>query len=234
MRQLRDAGLVSTTVCWLPLFLTEAALARLGDLVVCRHVLAGDRFADVTRDLAPPLRAEARSLIENQARSLAEQTLAALRQAYGIETPDPAWVRPDIAPAEQLATFEPTLDVRPPTGPGLDDALEQVADQVLAHRYPEHPRFESLVTVADLRTVLRHVEAAVEAPHRRVDIAAPGDRRAVRKVVGPLGLGETGEAHMVLGTRWAEHVTRMQGLEPGASLTVDVSGAGPTSPHPAA
>ncbi len=209
------------TVCWLPLFLTEQALDRLGALVVVDFVLVGDRFASFTTHLSPQDRAEARQILENQARALRAQVTDHLHQAYGLTTPDETWVQTAIQPAQQFPTLDPTLTVRPPTASTMQPAFEQLLDQAMAHRYPAHPRFEDEVYPGDLRITLRHVTDAVQAEYWRLDEVPANDRRAVRKVVAPLRLGQVGERHLVPERYWIERFHRLAAEHPGQPVTVE-------------
>jgi hypothetical protein len=143
-----------------------------------------------------------------------------LRQAYGIDRPDEQWVRTDLPLRDQFPCLDPTLDVRPPTAPNLNDGFEQLLDQVMNHVYPAHPRFDEEVRIGDLRTALKHVERAVGERDQRVDIPQP-DRKAVRKVLGPLKVATVGESHVVLDRHWRDHFHRMQQQNPGVPLTVE-------------
>ncbi|MPZ89548.1 MAG: hypothetical protein GEU81_16095, partial [Nitriliruptorales bacterium] len=220
VENLRQANGPSPTVCWLPLFLTEQSLDRLGRLVVLEYILTGDRFEGFTTHLAPQDRVEARHLLRNQAESLRGQLFDVLRQAYGLEIPDQRWVRTDIRPRDQFPTLDPTLAVRPPAAATLRDAFERLLDQVMAHRHPAHPEFEEEVRLGDLRTALRHVQRAAGQRDRRVDIPQP-DRKPVRKVLGPLKIATTGEAHIVLDRHWRDHFHRKQAEHPGVPVTVE-------------
>jgi hypothetical protein len=205
----------STTVCWLPLFLTEKALDRLGDLVVLDHVLAGDRFESYTTHLSPQDRSEARTLLRNQADTLRTQMRMILQQAYGLTTPDPEMVQTDLSPGEQFVTLDPTLTVRPPTSGNLAEALPQVLDQILAHQHPKHPHFDAEVRLGDLKTCLELISRAVSQPNMRLDNIPTADRKAMRTILGPLKIATTGEAHLVMDQHWREHFLRKQAEHPG-------------------
>ena len=73
--------------------------------------------------------------------------------------------------------------------------------------------------LGDLRAALKHVERAVGQRDHRVDIPQP-DRKSVRKVMGPLKVATTGEAHIVLDRHWRDHFHRKQQQEPG-TITVE-------------
>ena len=208
------------TVAWLPSFFTEGALNELGQLVVLDYVLAGDRLGGYTTHLSPPNRIEAKHLLENQADSLRQHLQDLLRQAYGIETPDDRWVSDELRPREQFPTLDPTLAIRPPTSATLSDAFDQILDQLMSHLFPAHPEFEDEVRVGDLRTVLKHVERAVGERDQRVEIPQP-DRRAVRKVLGPLDIATTGEAHIMLERHWKDHFHAREAEDPGRAVTVE-------------
>lgn len=208
------------TVAWLPSFFTEATLTKLGQLVVVDHVLAGDRLQGYTSHLSPQNRVEAKHLLENQAESLREQLRGLLRQAYGIEAPDHRWVSDELRPSEQFPTLDPTLRVRPPVAATLSQAFDHILDQVMSHRYPAHPEFESQVTTGDLRKALKHVERAVGERDHRVEVPRE-DRAAVRKVLGPLKIATTGEAHITLGRHWKDHFHARQAEDPGRAMTVE-------------
>lgn len=227
--ELRDLIGPTDTVCWLPHFLTQRALDRLGDLVIMDHILAGDRFESHTTHLSPQDRTEARHQIDSQADALRSQLRDALRQAYGLDRPDPEWVRTDLPLADQFPALDPTLDVRPPTAASLADAFRQILDQVFTHRYRAHPRFEEEVRLGDLRTCLAWIQQAVEDPHGRVEVPR-GDRPAIRKVLGPLNIAETGEAHFTLKRDWRDHFLQRQ--EPGTPVTVGQVKAWMDEPEP--
>ncbi len=192
------------TVCWLPRFLTERALERLGRLVIIDHLLSGDTFERNTGDLAPNDRLEARHSLENQAEALRMQLRDVLRQAYGVEQIDEQFIRSDVSAAKTFGSLDPTLQPKPPVATGLREAFEQLADRVFTHMNPAHPTFEEEVRVGDLRTCLDYVQKAAGATDGRVDVAYP-DRRAIRKVLGPLKIATTGEAHFTLGREWLDH-----------------------------
>ena len=219
--QVLQAELYSTpTVAWLPSFFTEEALAKLGQLVVVDYVLTGDRLQNYTGFLAPQNRIEAKHLLENQRASLRDQVQGFLRKAYGIDVPDGRFVSSTLSPSDQFPTLDPTLTIQPPVAATLSDAFDQLLDEVMTHRFPAHPEFESEVRIGDLRTALKHVERAMGERDHRVGIPTP-DRQAVRKVLGPLMIATTGEAHIVLERHWKDHFQARQAADPGRAVTVE-------------
>lgn len=217
---LREEGMQSDTVCWLPRFLTDRAQQRLGDLVALDHILQGDRFEQQTAHLSPTDRSEARTLLRGQAEQLRNQMRVVLQQAYGLTTADEDLVQTSLSVGEQFISLDPTLDVRPPTAGNLLDALPQVLDQIMAHRHPSHPQFEDEVRPAELKTCLALLTRAVTQPSMRLDGIPTGDRKAMRKVLGPLKLATTGEAHLVVDRHWLDHFHR-QATQAGGPVTVE-------------
>lgn len=220
MQELQSELDPTPTVAWLPLFLTEAAQGRLGKLVVLDYLLAGDRLDSHVSHLSPQKRLQATQLLQSQADALRAQMRDILRQAYGIDTEDDEWVRTDISLNERFPCLDPTLDVRAPTASNMDDAFEELLGQVMSHLYPAHPHFDDRVRLSDLRTALEHVERAVGARNQRVEIPR-GDRKAVRKVLGPLNVATIGENHIVLNRHWKDHFHQKLQQNPGVTVTVE-------------
>jgi hypothetical protein len=220
MQELQGELDPTPTVAWLPLFLTEAAQARLGKLVVLDHLLAGDRLDGHTSHLSPQNRMQAAQLLRSQADALRSQMRDIVRQAYGVDTAHDEWVRTDLPLNEQFPCLDPTMEIRAPTASNLDDAFEQILDRVMSHLFPAHPHFDDRVRIGDLRTALKHVERAVGARNQRVEIPK-ADRRAVRKVLGPLQIATTGENHIVLERHWKDHFHQKQHQNPGTAVTVE-------------
>lgn len=218
VQELREQLDPTATVCWLPRFLTQRALDRLGELVMMDHILTGDRFESYTTHLSPQDRTEAHRQIESQADALRGQLKDALRHAYGLDGSGHEWVRTDLPLADQFPALDPTMDIRPPTAASMTDAFEQLLDQLLGQVYPAHPEFEEEVRLGDLRTCLTWVKEAAQDKHGRVEVPR-SDRSSVRKVLGPLKIAATGEAHLTLKRHWKDHF--LQRAEPGTPITVE-------------
>ena len=220
--EVAEAIVPTATVCWIPRFLSSQAQHDLGRLVVMEHVLTGEhRFAVVTRHLSPQDRAEARQLIDNQARTLRRQLHVVLRQAYGLDRPDPAYVDDRTGLSEQFVSLDPALQVRPQAAATLQDAFDAVCGQLLSGLYPRHPDFGSEApTRKELMTCLDYIRDAVQQEHGRIDVAR-NDRKAVRKVLGPLELAHLAEAHFTLRTDWVEHFERRRPEDPAVAVTVE-------------
>jgi hypothetical protein len=209
----------TATLCWIPSFFTSRALKDLGELVRIDYVLAGDRFQGLTSDLAPVDRGQARVTLENQQSALRVRVLATIDQAYGVAPAQPGLVDTSLALADHVQSLDPSLDLRPPVGASLRPAFEHLLDQLLSHRYPDHPRFEQEIRKADLETTLAEVRRAAEQPDGRIEIDRPR-RPALRLVANPLRLGIMHEANFVLGDHWRNHFTAREARHGDQPVTV--------------
>ena len=106
-------------------------------------MLSGNRFDTYAAHLSITDRAQARTLLENQRSQLTERIKVLLLGAYGVA--------PDQAGMIDGASFEPSrrvnplcsgLQLNPPVGASLGDALINLLDQALQHQFPAHPDFK--------------------------------------------------------------------------------------------
>ena len=163
----------------------------------------------------------ARTLLENKRKAAREKLESALKQAYGVAAIDPQDVDTSHGDFAMWPTLWPELDVRPPVGATLADAMLSLSDQMLSEQYPKHPMFEAEVRPADLAAVLEHVREAVDKPDGRIDPVENSARPRLRRVANPLQCGQMYENHYVFtsGTfPWRNEFVRLEG-QPG-DLTV--------------
>ena len=220
---LRSESLESRTVGWVPRFLSAARQDDLGTLVLLEHLLggAGDQFEANAQHLPADQRPMARTLLENKRKAAREKLESALKQAYGVAAIDPQDVDTSHGDFAMWPTLWPELDVRPPVGATLADAMLSLSDQMLSEQYPKHPMFEAEVRPADLAAVLEHVREAVDKPDGRIDPVENSARPRLRRVANPLQCGQMYENHYVFtsGTfPWRNEFVRLEG-QPG-DLTV--------------
>jgi len=213
---LRDQGNEWHTVCWIPSFLTAEVRGQVGDLVRLNHLIpvpgqTSDRLREATQHLSPESRESARPQLEAMQKATRERLRHALKQAYGVNRADPAVVDTTFGLADHFPTLLHGLTVQPPTAADLEEAFTSVVAQALAHVYPGAPQIDDTVRRADLTTVLRICEDAVEQPGMRIPQVPTADRRAMSRIANPLGLGVQSEQAFTLeGTagRWDAHFTR--------------------------
>lgn len=199
--RLRESGLTSRTVAWVPGFLTTARREDLGTLVLLEYLLAGaaDAFEQHAAHLPTESRQPAKALLENRRRSLRESLGAVIRQAYGAARMDPRDIDTTYGDFVPFATLDPGLTLQPLVGATLADAMSNLIDQMLTSQFPDHPRFEpghAEVKKVELNTVLTHVSEAVAAGGR-VDPVETAKRGTMTRVANPLSIGKMLENHYV-------------------------------------
>ena len=201
---LRESGVVSRTVAWIPSFLSAARLEDLGTLVVLEHLLAGtgERFDQHAASLPADQRPQARLMLNNRRRSLRDSLGEVVKQAYGAAKADQRDIDTSYGDVPPFATLDAGVTLQPPVGATLRDALTNLLDQMLSSQYPDHPRFEpgsTEVRRVDLNVVLAHVTQAVGSGGR-VDPVEQQRRAQLRRVANALGVGECHENHYVFTT----------------------------------
>ena len=213
--QLRALGHEWRTLCWIPSFFTAEMRSQLGALVRLNHLLpvpgqSSDRFTQATRHLSPEARESARPQLEAQQNAARSRLLAALKQAYGLGSPDAAVVDSSHALADHFSSLLSGFTVRPPVATSLREALEKVFEQALEHSYPAAPQIDAEVRPADLRTVRDLCDQALEAPDRRIAQVPTAERRVMSRIANPLRLGVQSEQAFLLDVsqRWEPHFTR--------------------------
>lgn len=211
----------SATVCWLPSFLNNEGLVQLGRFVAVEELLKGDRLDLRTEHLSAAERQELRPVLTNVRDQLRAQLRDAVLVAYGVRSGGHSWIDGASALTDHFRSLDPALVVRPTTASDMDGAFEELCDQLLAQRYPTHPRFEQKVTTGMLKTAWEDIQRALADPDGRV-VVETARRSAVRTVVPALGLGAIGDSTLALTREWSNRLDRRLAAakEDGHPLTV--------------
>jgi hypothetical protein len=101
----------------------------------------------------------------------------------------------------------------------LKEAFDQLLDQLFAHQFPAHPRFDVEVKQAGLKKVHAVLDEAASVEGGRVLVTDRAVRQLVRSIANPLQLGTMGETHFVLGHHWRQHFDRLHAAH-GGPMTV--------------
>ena len=224
---LRRSGYESETVVWLPHFLTTTRMDDVGLLVLLDYVLTGNRFDNYSTHLALTDREPARIALSNRRLTLREQITAALREAYGIQAPNSDNVETLINGSEVFSSLYPTLRITTPSATDLRSGLNDVVAQALGEQYPTHPEFSDAhaeVRRNDLTAALDYVTKAV-AGDGRVDGIERSRAKALARISGALGLGETRENVFAISAatfRWWDSFTQWAASPTNADVDVDV------------
>lgn len=195
LSRLRESGVDSTTLAWIPHFFTDDRMRDVGKLHLLTFLLTGGRFDSYAQTLNPRDRGPMRAALENQQRTLRERVLGVLRQAYGAVTASPTDVETQIQASQVFSSLQSGLVIQPPVAPSLRAALEGAVRQALDYQHPDHPRFqpeETEVRRAELTAVLDLARQAVDAGGR-VDSVERAKARVLERIARPLRCGEVRE-----------------------------------------
>ncbi|MFI8276011.1 DUF6079 family protein [Streptomyces sp. NPDC085929] len=203
----------SRTVAWLPTHLSSQRFADFCRLVVIDKALADDQRFDTqyAGHLNADNRARAKGLLESQRETLLSTVKAAFKQAYGLAEKKPADV--ELGFGDHLESLREVEGLTLAFGQTLRDGVRHIAGKLLASQFPEHPELDpentgTVVKAADAKKVFGHVRAAAEARDHRTEVPA-GDRALMRRIVGPMRLGQQKEAYFELSTFWADHFRQL-------------------------
>lgn len=213
LQDLKQDNLVSDTVVWLPNFITSSRMDDVGKLVKLEYLMTGNRFDQYSTSLPVADREPARSQLQNQAASLREQVIAALRQAYGLDTVRDDQIGAKVPDGRNFETLAVGYDPLKVSSSTFTAAAEAALGGGLDARYPNHPtvdRGTDEVKKADLRAVLDLARNAMAAGGRIEQVDRPTATK-VRRVVDGYGVGRLTEVTYVLSApyfRWHDAFTK--------------------------
>lgn len=211
--QLKQDGVESDTIAWLPHFLTASRMEDIGKLVILDYLLTGARFDQYSTSLPVNDREPARRQLANQRDSLRDQIVLALRQAYGIDAATDDHLGERVPEGNTFVTLAPDYDPQKPSSPSFVDAARAVLDGGLDARFPTHPdvdRGTDEVRRAEFTAVLELARQAM-AKGGRIDTVERTAASRVRRVVDAYGVGTLSEVTYVLDTvhfAWHDDLTR--------------------------
>ncbi|MGK0716483.1 hypothetical protein ACR5KS_10565 [Leucobacter sp. W1153] len=222
LQKLRDGQRWANTIAWIPNFLSDARQSDLGKLVLLEYLLTGTRFEQNSDHLAQADRGPAKQTLESQRRTLREATIAALRQAYGVNAPDEANVGSDLTGDEIFSTLVEGLTIAPPPTGDLLAGLRHALETAWRHEFPDHPNLGSdEITDRRLTEAVALVTLTIEGGGRKQGLAA-GEQRLAHDIIVPLGLGARNENVLVVDAAnftWGPNLARWEG-ELGGTFTV--------------
>lgn len=222
-------NITAQTVLWLPRFLSVEKMKELRRLVVLDWLLtgSGDRWNQYSQHLSETDRSVAKEILTGQLRTLEDSLRKAVSQAYGVAASQPGTLQESSA-SQVLWTLDRGFTPELATNRPMKDAFARLVSEGFDASYPDHPEFEPAdheVRIAELQTVLRHVERAVAHPEHRVPLE--GETAAVRRVANALQVGQATETHFLFGEDrfgdWPRQISRGilgQGLREEDPVTV--------------
>ena len=198
--QLKQDGLESDTIAWLPHFLTSTRMDDIGKLVVLDYLLTGARFDQYSTSLPVNDREPARRQLSNQRDSLREQVVLALRQAYGVDAATDDHLGDRVPEGNTFVTLALGYDPQKPSSPSFADTAVSVLGGALDAKFPKHPnvdRGSEEVLKTELARVLDLVRTAMAAGGR-IDTLERDTAKKVRRVISGYGVGTLSEVTYVL------------------------------------
>ncbi|MEQ4519558.1 hypothetical protein ABLI39_09370 [Pseudarthrobacter sp. B907] len=221
LAQLRDAGLESRTIAWVPHFLSAARLNDVGRLVLLEHLLkgSGEQFEANASNLPVSDRPIAKRQLESQRANIKERLKGALLQAYGIDTATADDVDAVITADSVFTSLFPGLEIQLPVAADLRGGLNLALGQALTYLHPKHPLFEPSETEirkTELLVVASLVEDCI-SKGGRLDGIERSKAATLRRVAMPLHLGEPRESVYSLNSSnfgWMENFTKWAAAEP--------------------
>lgn len=213
IQDLKHDKFVSDTVVWLPNFLTSARMDDVGKLVKLDYLLTGSRFDQYSTSLPVADREPARNQLQNQAASLRDQVIGALRQAYGIDAVRDEQIGAKVPDGRNFETLAVGYDPLKVSTSTFTAAAEAALGGALEARYPNHPtvdRGTDEVRKGDFTAVLELARKAMAAGGRIEQVDRPTAAK-VRRVVDGYGVGRLAEVTYVLSAqyfRWNDVFTK--------------------------
>ncbi|MGW3604366.1 phage resistance protein [Micromonospora sp. NPDC005161] len=203
----------SRTVFWLPFYLTDELLGKVGQLLKINYLLGngtGDRLNSLAADWPLVDRQQGRVYLQQRQTQLRGTLISAMMQAYGSATSRGSDVQDDTIGV--FHTLAEGLHVGDPRGGTLAEAFTNLTGELLAWSYPGRPAMpddEKPVTRGEMTKILEYARLAAADPARGVSVPNPVDQRILRRVCNNLRLGELIEGRYVLNMstcRWSQHL----------------------------
>ncbi|KRA37887.1 MULTISPECIES: DUF6079 family protein [unclassified Nocardioides] len=222
IQDLKHDRFVSDTLVWLPNFLTSSRMDDVGKLVKLDYLLTGNRFDQYSTSLPVADREPARNQLQNQAASLREQVVGALRQAYGIDAVRDDQIGAKVPDGRNFETLAVGYDPLKVSTSTFTAAAEAALSGGLDTRYSNHPvidRGTDEVRKADFAAVLDLARKAMAANGRIEQVDRPTATK-VRRVVDGYGVGKLAEVTYVLSPQYFRWNDEFNKAAVGGDVTV--------------
>jgi hypothetical protein len=198
------------TLVWLPHFLSEQGLEKLGRLVRVRYVLRN--YEEQSRDLSAQDRPMMRQVLENLEGALRHGLVEALRVAYGLSSSKLLEVEIDSAHHVHLESLWPSWSPQVPAGKHFAQALQEVEEKALEQRYPAAPMLpHEPLSKAQWVKVSSALKAGIMSRDKRYEVEERDVRALLRTYGAGLGLWEMGETHLRPLPVWRDRLERALG-----------------------
>lgn len=217
------------TVCWTPTFFSEKITRQLGRLVILNYVLAGDRWAGFSDELAEADRPAARSILQQQQTQLRLSLGSAIQVAYGVAVPTGDGMGEFSASQPPLRSMHSSFEAQPPVGTSIAEAVDRLIGSAYDALYPDHPDFtpaDKAITRRELALTMTRLREAQSDPDGRVPLDR-SELQTVRRIVTPLGIAKTSETHLIFSAdQFASWRTRINKELVSSGALADTDGQG--------
>jgi hypothetical protein len=180
----RETAAGSWTLVWLPSFLSDAMEKLLGELVMLEHILGSKETArEHVKDLSVENQSRALLDLETLRSSKKARLFQVLEEAYGLAQAKEG----DLDSARELTqhtyVLRPgaRLQVRLP--PNFAEAVEVYVEDLLAARWPRHPRLASKLTKRRVEQLIDLFGQIIDAEDKKL----PAERSLIDEARGTLG-----------------------------------------------
>ncbi|MCG5464096.1 hypothetical protein MED01_002259 [Micromonospora sp. MED01] len=188
----------SRTVFWLPYFLTDELMGKVGQLARINYLLGngtGDRLNSLAADWPLADRQQGRVYLQQRQTQLRGTLISAMMQAYGSATSRGSDVQDDTIGV--FHTLAEGLHVGDPRGGTLAEAFHNLTGELLAWSYPGRPAMpddEKPVTRSEMTKILEYARLAAADPARGVrgQRQGPGRSQVRRRPAETVGRSHTG------------------------------------------
>ncbi|MBO6936777.1 MAG: hypothetical protein JJ863_17540 [Deltaproteobacteria bacterium] len=193
------------TLVWLPSFFSHSINQMLGELVILDHIL---ETPGTTKGYVSHLSVENQVRAQNDLANLRTQKqsriLQALGQAYGLTQVKEGDLDTALSVDDHLIVLKPGAKVQTSLAANLATALDNYIPELLAARYPRHPRFTKKLTTARQKNLIARFGEIIDSDDKRI---------AADKSLGDEMRGTLGELGLVRVTETAVHLVQDQMLQ---------------------
>ncbi|WP_406272341.1 hypothetical protein OH799_32575 [Nocardia sp. NBC_00881] len=206
------------TVFWLPYFLSDDLMVRLGQLAKINYLLGsggtGDRLTTLAADWSIADRQQGKIYLQQRQQHLKSSLLDTLKLAYGVVKPRQSDTAVELDTGPVLVSLREALPLGDPRGGTVKAAFDNLTSDLLDWSFPGTPCLpvaEKPVTKGELNKVLGFARAAATDEARRAKVEGSTDQKTVQRICNNLQLGEIVENQYVLNATtcwWSTHLVR--------------------------
>lgn len=194
-----ESGGGSWTLVWLPSFLSAAMEKLLGELVILEHIC---ETREVTRGYVQHLSVEdqARAMtdLDNLRASKRARLMLVLQEAYGLASPKEGDLDTARLADKHVVLLKQGARATVRVPPNFSEAVETYVQDLLATRWPRHPKFGVPLTKRRIEHLVDVFGQIIDSDDKRL-AADRAQIEEVRDTLGELGLVRVTESaiHLV-------------------------------------